>query len=231
MHHLIRHGPSFALLEVALKPGETLVAEAGSMVARSSAVNMEVKLNTGRAAGLGSKLKALLVAFIRKVVGGETFFVNHFTAGGGGTVWLAPQLSGQVTHRRLSGETLVVSTGAFLASAGDVDLRLRFGGLRSLLAREGLFFLELSGQGEVWFTSYGGVHEERVDGSFVVDNGHIVGFEGQLTYELRSPGGGLMGMFASGEGLVCEFKGQGRVYLQSRNVSTLVSWVTPFLPS
>ncbi len=218
------------MLEVALAPGETLVAEAGSMVARSTAVDMAVKLNANRSAGFGALVKALLIAFVRKLVGGETFFVNHFTASGGGTVRLAPKLSGQVTHRRLNGETLVVSTGAFLASSGNVDMSLRFAGLRSLLAKEGLFFLELTGQGDVWFTSYGGVHEERVDGSFIVDNGHIVGFEGQLTYELRSAGGGLMGLVASGEGLVCEFRGQGTVYLQSRNVSTLVGWITPFLP-
>ena len=218
------------MLEVALPPGQTLIAEAGAMVARSSDVNMEVKLNAGRAAGFGAKLKAILIAFLRKLVGGETFFVNHFTSPGAGRVWLAPKLSGQVTHRVLKGETLVVSTGAFLASSGDVDMKLRFGCLRGLLAKEGLFFLELTGTGEIWFTSYGGVHEERVDGTFVVDNGHIVGFEGNLTFELRSPGGCLMGLVASGEGLVCEFKGTGKVYLQSRNVSTLVSWITPFLP-
>ena len=33
--HEITHGPSFALLRVDLQPGQTLVAEAGSMVARS----------------------------------------------------------------------------------------------------------------------------------------------------------------------------------------------------
>lgn len=222
------------MLEVALSPNETLVAEAGSMVARSTGVDMAVKLNANRTGGFGALLKALFIAFLRRLVGGETFFVNHFTSGGrsgaGGTVWLAPKLSGQITHRRLNGETLVVSTGAYLASTGNVDMRLRFSGLRGLLAKEGLFFLELTGQGEVWFTSYGGVHEERVDGSFIVDNGHIVGFEGQLTYELRAPGGGLMGMLGSGEGLVCEFRGQGTVYLQSRNVSSLVGWITPFLP-
>lgn len=219
------------MLEVGLSPGETLVAEAGAMVARSTSVDMEVKLNAGRGATFGATMKALFVAFLRRLVGGETFFVNHFSAKGGGKVWLAPQLSGQVTHRRLQGETLVVSTGAFLASAGDVDIKLRFGGLRSLLAKEGLFFLELSGTGELWITSYGGVHEEQVNGSFVVDNGHIVGFDGGLSYELRAPGGGLMSLFGSGEGLVCEFKGTGKVYLQSRNVSSLVGWISPFLPS
>jgi uncharacterized protein (AIM24 family) len=39
-----------------------------------------------------------------------------------------------------------------------------------------------------------------------------------------------MGLVASGEGLVCEFTGQGKVYLQSRNTDSLVGWLTPLLP-
>jgi uncharacterized protein (AIM24 family) len=64
----------------------------------------------------------------------------------------------------------------------------------------------------------------------MVDNGHIVGWEGPLTYKMTSVGGGAMGFFASGEGLVCEFQGQGRVYIQSRNLGALVEWLTPLLP-
>jgi uncharacterized protein (AIM24 family) len=39
-----------------------------------------------------------------------------------------------------------------------------------------------------------------------------------------------MGLFASGEGLVCEFTGQGRVLIQTRNTQTLVSWLSRLLP-
>ena len=69
-----------------------------------------------------------------------------------------------------------------------------------------------------------------VNGSYLVDNGHLVGFEGPLTFDIKTAGGGLMGFMASGEGLVCEFKGQGTVYLQSRNTTALVDWLTRFLP-
>ena len=69
-----------------------------------------------------------------------------------------------------------------------------------------------------------------VNGSYIVDNGHLVGYEGDLTFSIRSAGGGVIGFVASGEGLVCEFQGRGRVYIQSRNLSSLVSWLTPMLP-
>jgi len=38
-----------------------------------------------------------------------------------------------------------------------------------------------------------------------------------------------MGAVASGEGLVCRFNGQGRIYLQSRNTSSLVDWLVPMI--
>ena len=228
--HEITHGPSFAMLRADLQPGQTLIAEAGSMVARHQHVGMEVKMNAGPGAGLWAKIKALFIALIRKVVGGETFFVNHFTVPQPGSVWVAPAMSGQITHRRLQGETLVLSSGAYVASSGPLEMKMKFGGLRSLLAKEGAFFLEMSGHGDLWFTSYGGIQAIDVSGPYIVDNGHLVGYEGNLSFNIRSAGGGLMGMVASGEGMVCEFNGQGRVYIQSRNTATLVDWLTRLMP-
>src|SRR5687768_2177551 len=73
--HEITHGPSFAMLRVDLAPGQTLIAEAGAMVARHNHVGMEVKMNAGKGAGFFALLKAFLIAIIRRFVGGETFFV------------------------------------------------------------------------------------------------------------------------------------------------------------
>jgi uncharacterized protein (TIGR00266 family) len=232
--HAITHGPSFAMLRVDLQPGQVLIAEAGSMVARHSHVAMEVKMNAGQSAGLFAKLWALVIAFIRKVIGGETFFVNHFSAPQAGSVWVAPTMSGQIAHRRLGpGERLVLSSGAYVASAGDIDVKMKFGGLKSILAKEGAFMLEIVGGGtggDLWFTSYGGIQAIDIHGPYMVDNGHLVGYEGQLTMNIKSAGGGLLGFMASGEGLVCEFNGQGRIYIQSRNLSSLTGWLTPLLP-
>jgi uncharacterized protein (TIGR00266 family) len=229
--HAITHGPSFAMLRVDLSPGQTLVAEAGSMVARHQPVQMQARLNASASAGFFATLKALVVAFIRKFIGGETFIVNHFTAPQAGSVWLAPSMSGSITHRRMNGEKLVLSTGAYLAHMGNLDIKLEFGGLKGILAKEGAFWLEISGVGDLWFCSYGGIETVDVTQPFMVDNGHIVGFEGNLDFEIKSAGGGWMGLVASGEGLVCEFTGQGRVYLQSRNLRSLASWLGPLLPS
>jgi uncharacterized protein (TIGR00266 family) len=228
--HIIKHDPTFSLLEVQLAPGEVLVAEAGSMVARAAHVDMQVKLNAGRNPGFFGKLKAIFIAFIRKLIGGETFFVNHFSSPQGGWVWVAPSLSGGIKHIPMQGQTMIFSAGAYLASAGEVDLKMKFGGLRALLAKEGAFFIQASGTGDLWVNSYGAIDEVYCNGSYIVDNGHIVGFDSTLDFKIRSAGGGAMGFFASGEGLVCEFTGQGRVLIQSRNLGALVAWLTRMLP-
>lgn len=171
---------------------------------------------------------AFFVAVLRKFLGGETMFVNEFR--GNGEVVLAPSLAGQIVQRTLGGnQRLFVQTGSYLASTGDIDTRLRFGGIRTLFGGEGLVLLECSGTGELFVNSYGGVTEIPVNGRFVVDTGHIVAFDGTLDFKLRGIGGVKSFLF-SGEGLVCEFSGRGSVFVQSRNLQALVSWVTPLLP-
>ena len=230
MQSLVKYDPSFSLLQVNLGPSEVLVAEAGTMVARSSNVQMDVRMNASAREGFFGKLKAVFIALIRKAVGGDSFFVNHFSSPQGGWVWLAPPMSGAIVEIPLQGRSMLFSAGSYLASAGDVDLKIRFGGLRSLLAKEGAFFVEATGSGTVWVTSYGGVDEIQCNGSYVLDNGHLVGFDSSLNFNIRPAGGGLTGFMASGEGLVCEFQGQGRILMQSRNLGSLVDWLTRMLP-
>jgi uncharacterized protein (TIGR00266 family) len=231
MQHFIEHGPSFAWLRVQLAPGESVQAEAGAMVRRTPDLEMTTHLNAGYKPGIFRLIWNMLVAFLRKFLGGETFFVNRFQGPNGGEVVLAPSLSGHIVHKQLSGSgKLFVQTGSYLASTGSIDTKVRFGGLRTLLGGEGLVLLECSGQGDLWVNSYGGVVEVPVDGRFVVDTGHIVAFDGNLDFKVRGVGG-LKSFLFSGEGLVCEFQGRGTIYVQSRNLNSLVGWLTPMLPA
>lgn len=230
MQHHITHNPTFAMLQVDLQPGERLVAEAGAMVAMTNGVNLEAKLTTSPSAGIGATAGAMLAAVIRKFLGGESFFVTHFTTPQPGTVWLSPTMSGGLEHVQLQGGGIMLSSGAYVASVGSIDVTARYGGLRGILAKEGAFFLEVTGTGDVWFNSFGGIEKIQVDGTYQVDNGHIVGWTGNLEYTIKSAGGGVVGMFASGEGLVCEFQGQGTVWIQTRNLGSIVSWLIPLLP-
>ncbi len=230
MQHTIEHGPAFAWLRIQLEPGESIEAEAGAMVSRSPELKMSTRLNAGRAAGFFRKIWAFLVAIMRKVLGGETAFINEFSGTQGGELVLAPSLSGEIIHRKMEAESkLMVQAGSYLASSGQVDTRLKFAGLRGLLGGEGAFYLLCSGSGDLFLNAYGGVIEVPVNGEYIVDTGHIVAFDTSLDYKIKGAGSGLKSLFMSGEGLVCHFSGQGKVYVQSRNLGALVGFITPYL--
>lgn len=228
MQHSIEHGPAFAQLKVMLGPNEMVQAEAGAMVRQSTSLVMDTRLNAGRKAGFFRKIGAFFVAMVRKVVGGETAFVNDFHGPQGGEVVLAPSLSGEIVHHVLDGgKTIFVQTGSYLASTGEIDTRVRFGGIRSMIGGEGAVLLECSGKGDIFLNAYGGITEVPVQGQFVVDTGHLVAFENSLTFKTKSVGGGVKGLMFSGEGLVMEFTGNGKIWIQSRNLGSLVGWINP----
>ncbi|MEM6532782.1 MAG: TIGR00266 family protein [Myxococcota bacterium] len=232
MKFSIDHGPSFAWLRVNLEPGESIQAEAGAMVMRSPQLEMSTRLNAGRGAGIFRKFLAIITAIFRKFFGGEAMFVNEFSGTQRGEVVIAPALSGHVVHRRLGpNDRLLLQAGAYLASTGNIDAKLKWGGIRTLFGGEGLFLLECTGEGDLFINAYGSIVPIEVSGEYIVDTGHIVAFDGSLNFKIKGVSGGLKSLFFSGEGLVVNFSGRGTVYLQSRNVSALVGWISPFLRS
>ena len=99
---------------------------------------------------------------------------------------LAPALSGDITQITMTPATppIIIQTGAYLASTGDIDTKLRWGGLRGLFGGEGLFFMECSGNGELFINSYGGIIEVPCNGRYIVDTGHIVAFDADLNFKI-----------------------------------------------
>jgi len=95
---------------------------------------------------------------------------------------------------------------------------------------EGLFLLSATGAGDLFINAYGGIREIDLNGSFIVDTGHIVAFEDSLTFNVKKVGSWKSTLF-SGEGLVCEFSGKGKLWIQTRNLSALVAWLRPMLPA
>ena len=221
----IRYRPSYSLLGVKLAPNEQVLVEAGSMVSMSHDTQIDTHLNA-----TGGLLKSIAVAIGRKVMGGETMFVNTFTAGPqGGQVMIAPSLNGDIIHFPLNG-SLLIQASSFLAASPAITVKLKFGGLKTMLGGEGLFLLSATGAGDLFINAYGGIRELDLNGSFIVDTGHIVAFEDSLTFNVKKVGSWKSTLF-SGEGLVCEFSGKGKLWIQTRNLSALVAWLRPMLPA
>ncbi len=218
MDHTIEHRPSYALLTVDLERSEDLVAEAGALVRHGGNVDIE----TGARGGILSSLK-------RTALGGESFFMNTYTATDDTTVSLAPALPGDMIAEPLDSR-LLVQSGSFVAAPGDVSVDTKFGGGRSFFGGEGLFLLDIEGNGDLFLSSYGAI--DRIDlasgETTTVDTGHIVAFDPEVDWSVRQVAG-LKSTLFSGEGLVCEFSGPGTVWTQSRSSDALLAWLGPKL--
>lgn len=220
MQHEILHRPSYALARIVLASGEQLQAEAGAMVSMSDTI----KLDTGVRGGLMGGLK-------RAVLGGESFFINTFTAEQTGEVTIAPGLPGDIEALNLNGETLLVQSGSFLAATPDVEVDTKWGGGRTFFSGEGLFLLKCTGYGTIFVSSYGAIHPIDLDQGqdYTVDTGHMVAFDETVRYSVGRSGGWKTTLL-SGEGLVCKLTGPGRFYMQTRSQDAFLSWLVPQLP-
>lgn len=122
--------------------------------------------------------------------------------------------------------------GAWLCSSEGIDLDTTWGGFKNLAGGEGGFPVRTEGRGQVLATCYGALDEVELGPGeqMVLDSGHLVAFGDGVSYTTRKVTRGLMQTLKSGEGLVFEFTGPGRLWTQSRNPHELVTWLTAKLP-
>ena len=129
---------------------------------------------------------------------------------------------------QLNNESLFLQPGAFVACTAGVNLGLRFAGLVSWIAREGLFRLVVSGTGTVWVGAFGALLDREVDGELIVDTGHLVAYPPGIKLKLQLASGIFSSIFG-GEGLVTRVNGQGKIIIQTRSIGGLAGWINPRL--
>ncbi len=187
------------------------------MASMSSSITFSTRWNGG-----------FFAAILRKLFGGESLFVNEFSTATQGDLVLTQPMPGDIECIELKGQSLYLQAGAFLACDPGVQLSLGYAGLRSMIAREGLFRLRVSGVGRIWFGAYGGIITKEIAGEYVVDSGHLVAYEPSVQLRLGMAGSFFSSLF-SGEGIVMRLHGPGRVYLQTRSIDGLAAWVNSHL--
>ncbi len=218
----ITQRPDFALLNVDLQPGQKIYAEPAAM----ATMDPVVRLKAGLRGGIG---KALGRAFA-----GESLIMNTFSVEGvSGEISFAAGPLGDIRHCALRGNSLFLQRGAFLAHGEGVEISARWGGARGFFSGTGLVLLRASGSGSLFFNSYGAIIEVDVRDRYVVDTGYVVAFEDTLQYHVSvlsglGVGSTLKSFLFGGEGLVCNFSGQGKVWIQTRAVNPFLRWIHPF---
>lgn len=218
----VRHQPSFAVATVTLGPNEPVKAEAGAMVAMSP----DVRIETSTQGGIMKGLK-------RAMLGGESFFMNTFTAGpGGGWIQFGHHLPGDVDVLDGTGGVWMVQSGSYLASEVHVEIDTQWGGAKTFFGGEGLFLLRCSGAGKLVVSTYGAIDRFTIEAgqTMTVDTGHVVAFQEGVQFNVRKVGG-MKSTLLSGEGLVVDLVGPGEVLTQTRSMSALESWIRSLVPT
>ena len=214
-----RQGPAYGVARLTLAPNEPVRVEAGAMMAMSAGVNLQAKAEGG-----------IMKSLKRAALGGESFFVSTYTAPQqGGFVDVAARLPGDVTTYEFTpGHALFIQKGSWLANDVTVTVDTQWGGFKNMFGSEGGFIIRTEGQGTVVFACYGALEVWNLAAgqSITVDTGHMVAYEDTITMAVRkASGGGLIQSFKSGEGLVFDFTGPGRVWTQTRNPNELLGWI------
>lgn len=206
--------PDYSFLTVKMPPGKPLTVESSAMATMSTNLDMSTSASGG----------------FSRLLTGESLFINRFEAiGSEGEIGIAPPAPGDLDHMYLDGETVFLQNSAFVAAGPDVKLDSQWNGARGFFSGTGLFLIRCSGTGDLWFNSYGAITRIDVEKNYVVDTGFIVAFTSGLNYNVSTLGG-FKSLFFSGEGLVCRFSGQGRIWMQTRQVPALAAWIHPFRP-
>ncbi len=207
--------PDFSFLTVKLPANQMLKVEASAMATMDTNLVMKTKMKGG----------------FSRLLSGESIFLNEYTAqAGAGEIGIAPATPGDLVHRYLKGETLYLQNSAFLASTPNITIDTKWQGLtKGFFSGENLFLIRASGEGDLWFNSYGAIIEIDVTDGYVVDTGNIVAFTEGLEYSV-SKVGGYKSLFFSGEGFVCRFKGKGKLWIQTRSVGAFTGWAQVYRP-
>lgn len=214
--------PGCTAAEIKLNPGQEFTAEAGCMIAMSPDIAMTTTTYKKNSGGILKGLKRLL--------SGESFFLNHYKASSnGGTVWVGATHAGDMMVKELNGEGIIVQGGSYVASTPDIEINMNWQGFKSLLSKESLFWLSIKGKGTVIVNSFGAIYPIQINGEYIVDTGHIVAFDETLNFTLTKAGKSWVSSILGGEGLVCKFKGNGTIWIQSHNTGSFGSTLGPKL--
>lgn len=225
MNYEILHQGGFPMVKVKLESGEKIKAESGAMIAMEDTIDVAGKMEGGVLGGIG------------RMFAGEKFFFQTLEATrGAGEVFFAHSVPGGIKVIELDGMSeWKIQKDGFLASSNSVDIDTKIQNLtKGLFSGEGFFVLGARGKGTLFISSYGSIHELEIQPGreYVIDNEHLVAWEASLEYKIeKASASGWISSFTSGEGLVCRFKGPGKVYIQTRNPSGFGSWIRGFIPS
>ncbi len=223
------YGEDMQFVEIELDPGESTVAEAGSLMYKDSAISMETVFGDGSASSSGGGFMDKLVGAGKRLITGESLFTTMFSHTGQGKakVAFAAPYPGTIVPMTLSnyGGKIICQKDSFLCAARGVSIGIFFQKkvMTALFGGEGFIMQKLEGDGMVFIHAGGTIVErelragERLD----VDTGCVVAMTSSVNFDIKSVGSVKSALFG-GEGVfMATLTGPGKVWIQSLPFSRL----------
>jgi uncharacterized protein (TIGR00266 family) len=209
------------LIQFTMNKGEKIIAEAAAMVYIRGNIETETRMRKG---GFLKSLKA--AAF-----GGESFFVNEFTAHEDNCkLGLTGNMLGDIEVIPVDQE-FIVNSGAFVGSTSELTLDTKWQGFTKGIFGTNMFMLKTVGTGDMFVNAWGGIlkTELKAGEKMILDNYQLVALSSTADYRVTKHGSYKTTLFG-GEALVMEIIGPGTVYFQTKNLMEFVRALIPYLP-
>ncbi|MBR9825148.1 MAG: TIGR00266 family protein [Alphaproteobacteria bacterium] len=229
-------GEDIQYVEIELDPGESVIAEAGSMMYKNPSISMEAIFGDGSAKHEG--FLGALASAGKRILTGESLFMTLFTHDGQGKAHaaFAAPFPGTIVPVHLPdvGGELICQKDSFLAAAKGVavGIALQKRIMTGLFGGEGFIMQRLEGDG--WcFVHAGGtlIERELAPGEEIhVDTGCVVAYTSTVDFEIERAGN-IKSMIFGGEGVFfAHLKGPGKIWLQSMPFSRLAGRILANVP-
>jgi uncharacterized protein (TIGR00266 family) len=230
-------GSEMQFVEVELDPGESAVAEAGSMMYMTPGIQMETVFGDG--SGQQSGVMGALLGAGKRLITGESLFMTVFTNQGSGKqqVAFAAPYPGKILAMDLKqlGGQLICQKDSFLCAAKGVSIGIAFQrriGV-GLFGGEGFIMQRLEGDGLCFVHAGGTLHPvDLTPGQTLrVDTGCLVALQPTVGYDIQFVGKIKTALFG-GEGLFfATLTGPGRAWLQSLPLSRMADRIYKAAPA
>ncbi len=223
-------GEDMQFVEIELDPGESCIAEAGTMMYKEAVVRMETVFGDGTQQSASGGFLDKLVGAGKRLITGESLFTTVFTNGaptGKAKAAFAAPYPGTIIPMTLSnfGGRIICQKDSFLCAAKGVSIGIHFQKkiLTGLFGGEGFIMQKLEGDGLVFVHAGGTIVERELRAGEVlqVDTGCVVAMTSNVQFDVEQVGG-IKSVLFGGEGLFfAKLTGPGHVWMQSLPFSRL----------
>jgi len=224
-------GHEMQFVEIELDPGESAIAEAGSMMFKAPTIEMDTIFGDGSTQSRG--FLGSIMGAGKRLLTGENLFMTVFTHQGQGKarVAFAAPYPGTILPFHLAdmGGAMICQKDAFLCAAKGVSIGVYFQKkiMTGLFGGEGFIMQKLEGDGYA-FIHVGGCLVEKQLGpgeELHVDTGCVAAMTPTVDFDIVRAGS-VKSMIFGGEGVFfAHLRGPGKVWLQSLPFSRLAGRV------